>query len=94
MANSDLPDVIHNHPVRYKPPTGHCHEDGDSVQFVDNGTVIYSHRNPAFISQVLTNHYSTISNYMAANKFAINPDKIHLLVMTPRRLGKKGRDHN
>ena len=86
MANSDLPDVIHNHPVSYKTPTGHCKEDGDSVHFVDDGTVIYSHRNPAVISQVLTNHYSTISNYMAANKFAINPDKTHLLVMAPRRL--------
>ena len=35
MANSDLPDVIHNHMVSFNNPTGHCQEDGDSVHFVD-----------------------------------------------------------
>ena len=89
MANSDLPDVIHSHPVNFRNPTGHCTEDGDSVHFVDDGTVIYSNQDPAVISRVLTNHYTTISNYMAANKFVINADKTHLLVMAPRRLAAR-----
>ena len=38
---------------------------------------------------MLTNHYTTISNYMAANKFVINADKTHLLVMAPRRLAAR-----
>ena len=86
MANTDLPDVIHSHPVNYKEPTGHCEQDGDSVHFVDDSTVIFSSNDPARISNKLSAHYSAISEYMAANKFVINPDKTHLMVMAPRRL--------
>ena len=89
MANSDLPDIIHNHPVSYKTPTGHCAEDGDSVHFVDDGTIIYSHKDPAVLSEVLSSHYNTISSYMASNKFVINAEKTHLLVMAPRRLAAR-----
>ena len=86
MANNDLPNVIHSHPVPYDEPTGHCEEDGDSVHFVDDGTVIFSSNNPAIINKKLTAHHSAISDYMAANKFVINDDKTHLMVMAPRRL--------
>ena len=72
--------------MSYSTPTGHCAEDGDSIYFVDDGTVIYSHKDTEVISQVISNHYKTITNYMAANKFAVNDDKTHLLVMAPRRL--------
>ena len=92
MANSDLPDVIHNHVVSFNRPTGHCKEDGDSVHFVDDGTVTFAHKEPAVISQVLTEHYSTIAKYMAANKFVINDDKTHLLVMAPRRLAERRKE--
>ena len=86
MANSDLPDVIHDHKVQFESPTGHCQEDGDSVHFVDDGTVIFSHQDPASISQVLSSHYKKIAEYMAANKLVINDEKTHLMVMAPRRL--------
>ena len=89
MANSDLPDVIHGHQVSFKIPTGHCKEDGDSIHFVDDGTVAFSHQNPDIISQVLTSHYSKIAEYMAANKMVINADKTHLMVMAPARLEDK-----
>ena len=89
MANSDLPDVIHNHSVSFDNPTGHCQEDGDSVHFVDDGTVSFSHKDPAVISEVLTNHYTNFSKYMATNKFVINDDKTHLRVMAPRRIAER-----
>ena len=89
MANTDLPDVIHSHPVRYDQPIGHCEKDGDSVHFVDDGTVIYSSSDPAIISQKLSSHYKNIADYMAANKFVINADKTHLMVMAPRRLARR-----
>ena len=88
MANSDLADVIHTHSVSFDSPTGHCVEDGDSVHFVDDGTVSFSNQDPAVISEVLTNHYTKISQYMAANKFVINDDKTHLIVMAPRRMAE------
>ena len=89
MANTDLPDTIHSHPVDYKLPSGHCEEDGDSIHFVDDGTVSFSHKDPAVIKQVLSSHFTTISEYMASNKLVINPDKTHLLVMAPRRLAAR-----
>ena len=81
MANSDLPDVIHEHEINYDKATGHCQEDGDSIHFVDDGTVLFSHRDPDVISEKLTGHYSAIEDYMAANKLVINADKTHVMVM-------------
>ena len=75
--------------MSYSTPTGHCAEDGDSIYFVDDGTVIYSHKDTEVISQVISNHYKTITNYMATNKFAVNYDKTHLLVMASRRLSAR-----
>ena len=89
MANSDLPDAIHNHEVSFNRTTGHCKENGDSIHFVDDGIVTFAHKEPAVIIQVLTEHYNTIAKYMAANKFVINDDKTHLLVMAPRRLAER-----
>ena len=86
MANSDLPDVIHSHPVCYEEPTGHCEDDGESIHFVDDSTAIYSNSDPAIISKNLTAHYRNIAGYIAANKFLINADKTHVMVMSPRRL--------
>ena len=68
------------------PLTGHCEVHGDSIHFVDDGTVTFANKDPQVISDVLTSHYSSISDYMAANKLVINADKTHLLVMGPRRL--------
>jgi hypothetical protein len=76
--------VIQSHSVRYEEPTGHCKEDGDSIHFVDDSTVIYSNIDPIVITEKLTSHYKNIANYMAANKFVINADKTHLMVMAPR----------
>ena len=56
------------------------------IYFVDDRTVIFSHKDPAIISQVLSSHYNKIAEYMASNKLVINDDKTHLLVMAPRRL--------
>ena len=89
MANSDLPDVIHEHEINYDKATGHCQEDGDSIHFVDDGTVLFSHRDPDVISEKLTGHYSAIEDYMAANKLVINADKTHVMVMAPRRLASR-----
>ena len=66
MANTDLPDVIHSHPVRCEETSCHCEEDGDSIHFVDDSTVIYSNRDPAVISEKLTSHCKDISKYMDA----------------------------
>ena len=75
-----------------KNPTGHCKEDGESIHFVDDGTVTFSHHNPEVVSRVLTSHYAAIADYMAANKLVINDDKTHLMVMAPTKLEDKRKE--
>ena len=81
VYTNDLPDVIHSHMTDYQQPEVHCKEDGSMVNFVDDGTVYYSSKQPDEVSQKLSNHYKRIESYMNSNKLVINSDKTHLLVM-------------
>jgi hypothetical protein len=51
------------------------------VGYVDDGAYSYAHDNPTFLSQVLTNKYNKLEDWMNANKLVINPDKTHLMMM-------------
>ena len=51
--------------------------------------MIYSSSDPSIISKKLSDHYKSIADYMAANKFVINADKTHLMVMAPRRMARR-----
>jgi hypothetical protein len=53
---NDLPDIIHNHTVDYKEPKADCLEDGNMVNFVDDGTAYISDKDPQIVSQKLTHH--------------------------------------
>ena len=77
--------MIHEHTVDYRSPIGHCEQDGDMINFVDDRTVLYSHTNPTVISQVLSSHYDRIEKYIHSNKMVINADKSHLLVCGTRK---------
>ena len=54
------------------------------VNFVDDSTVYFAHRQPGVISQTLSSHYDKIKKYMNSNKLVVNSDKTHLLVMAGR----------
>ena len=84
IYTNDLPDVIHSHKVDYENPDVHCKEDGSMVNFVDDGTVYFTDKDPEVISQKLSDHYSRIEDYMNSNKLVINSDKTHLIVMAGR----------
>jgi hypothetical protein len=62
----------------------YCKEDGNMVNFVDDGTAYVADKNPQIVSQKLTNHYNKIQEYMHSNKLVINSDKTHLVVMAGR----------
>ena len=81
IYTNDLPDIIHNHSVNYQEPITNCKEDGEMVNFVDDGTVYVADKDPQTISDKLSEHYSKIEQYMHANMLVINSDKTHLLVM-------------
>ena len=54
------------------------------VNFFDYVTVYYADKNPEVISQKLSDHYSTIEEYMNSNRLVINSDKTHLIVLAGR----------
>jgi hypothetical protein len=70
--------------MSYQEPKAFCREDGNMVNFVDDGTVYISDKDPETVSQKLTNHYDKIEEYMHSNKLVINSDKTHLLVLAGR----------
>ena len=52
---------------------------------MDDGAYSYAHDNPTVLSQVLTNKYNKLEDWMNANKLVINPDKTHLMVMGSKK---------
>ena len=53
--------------------------------YVDDGAYSFAHRDPAMISQVLTEKYNMLEEWMMNNKLVINPDKTHMMVMGGKR---------
>ena len=88
LFTNDLPDAIHsNHeqPLSYKQPSMQCDPCGSLVNYVDDGTYTISHRDPIMLSNMLTEKYKVIEQYMVANRLVINSDKTHLVVMASKK---------
>ena len=101
LFTCDQPDVIHEHEVDGQDPQRGCggggapgddHNEGDGrvgcgelVGYVDDGAFSYAEADPAILSQVLSNKYSMLEQWMHANKLVINPDKTHLMVMGSKK---------
>ena len=73
--------MIHSHKVDYENPNVHCKKDGSRVNFVNDGTVYYTAKDPEVISQKMTDHYNMIKGYLNSNKLVINSDKTYHIVM-------------
>ena len=89
LFTNDLPDVIHTQhekPLSYKQPNTHCTPCGGLVNYVDDGTYTYTNKDPDVLSEVLTDKYKIIEQYMVSNKLVINGDKTHLVVMGTRKM--------
>ena len=54
------------------------------ICYVDDATYSAGLTDPEILSEVLSNQYETISNYMVSNKLVINDDKTQLLVLGTR----------
>ena len=46
IYTNDLSDTIHSHITDFLKPKVHCLEDGSMVNFVDDGTVYFAHKQP------------------------------------------------
>ena len=78
---SQIPDVVHDHPVNFLSPSLHCADCGNTVCYVDGCTYSHGDKDPALLSATLSTQYKRISSYMTANKLVINDDKTHLVAM-------------
>ena len=92
IYTNDIPDLVHNHPVRYQSPHPACTPCGSTVCYVDDGTFSVSHTDTALLSQKLSDQYSKIADYMAANKLVINGEKTHLVVMGSKKSNNQRRN--
>ena len=66
-----------------------CKKKGILVGYVDDGAYSYASPDPYVLSQVLTDKYNKLENWMNANKLFINPDKTHLMVMADEKKSVK-----
>ena len=53
---------------------------------VDDGTCTITHKDPTILSNVLSEKYKAIEEYMVSNRLVINADKTHLFVMGSRKM--------
>ena len=85
MVN-DLPEVPHIHdPVDEECDPSfwnlHCSSCGGIACFADDSSFSRSGEDPLTLNQQIKSTYSTIAEYMAANRLVLNTDKTHVLVM-------------
>ena len=90
---NDLPEVVHGHPGQAVHEEGqnqalfnmNCHSCGGLCCYVDDSTYMFSSPDPGCLSDMLTEQYRKLSDYMGDNRLVINDDKTHLIVMgTPK----------
>ena len=74
------------HEQSYPDPHLHCTPCGSLVNYVDDRTYTFTHKDPNMLSQVLSDKYRVVEEYMVNNKLVINADKTHLVVMGSRKM--------
>ena len=85
LFTNDIPHLVHHHPVDYLSPSPHCSRCGSTVSYVDDSTYSHGESDPGVLSNMLSEQYDRISEYMSANKLVINGEKTHLVVMGTKR---------
>ena len=85
LFTNDIPHLVHHHPVNYLSPSPHCSECGSTVSYVDDSTYSFGDSDPGILSNMLSEQFTRISDYMSANRLVINGDKTHLVVMGKRQ---------
>ena len=59
------------------------------VGYVDDGAYSYANSDPAVLSEVLSRKYNLLEEWISGNKLVINPDKTHLMVMSPKKFSAR-----
>ena len=86
---NDLPEVVHGHPGQAVHGEGpnqaiynmNCSSCGGLCCYVDDSTYMFSSTDAGCLSDMLSEQYRKLSDYMGDNRLVINDDKTHLIVM-------------
>ena len=57
--------------------------------YVDDGAYSCGHKDPAILSDILTEKFDNLSVWMQNNKLVNDPDKTNLLVLGPKKFDRK-----
>ena len=91
IFTNELPQVVHEAdcPLRNVEHAAlfsiQCQECGGLCCYADDSTFTISGKDPVQLSQKLSMKYTTMADFLTANKLKVNDDKTHLLVMTNRQ---------
>ena len=94
IVTNELPQVVHQADCPLRTDQGaaifsiQCSECGGLCCYADDSTYTVSGKDPVQLSKKLSDKYSVMADYLAANKLKVNDEKTHLLVMTSRQKRK------
>ena len=79
----DQPDVVHQHPINGQDIKRSCLRTvqeseavcGELVGYLDDGAYSCGHKDPAILSDILTEKFDNLSAWIQNNKLVNNPDK-------------------
>ena len=95
IFTNDLPEIVHEHHLPQEhlqePRTSqdspehsynmHCDSCGSMCCFADDSSYSYSSNDTVVITEVLTEKYNTIAEYMRSHKLKLNGKKTHLMLL-------------
>ena len=107
IFTNDLPEIVHEHHLPQEhlqePRTSqdspehsynmYCDSCGSVCCFADDSSYSYSSNDTAVITEVLTEKYNTIAEYMRSHKLKLNGKKTHLMLLLSDS-ARKAREDN
>ena len=90
LFTNELPEIIHgdldcssqDHPDICPSYSMACKSCGSLTCYADDTSYSCSSKDPAILSEKLTDKYKIISQFLVNNRLKLNDDKTHLMVMT------------
>ena len=92
LFTNELPEVVHCHP---NPSLGNCYQGekhlmynlgcqtcGGVVCYADDSTYFLSHKDPDTLSNMISEKYQALSEFLSSNRLKLNDEKTQLMVLT------------
>ena len=82
LYTSDVPELIHDHPITITSPNTYCQSCGSMVSYIDDNSFSVGCDSSTELTERLTEEYKNISEYMASNDLVLNDEKTSLIVFS------------